>query len=90
MTIIEISLVSIAVWNFFAPDMLALSRDTKGQKDLMTVIDIFRLRVSASAINNKSVKESLIVFQQQFKEANRRKPARLQTDAGKDFLNKVQ
>ena len=54
----------------------------------MTVIDIFSKGAWAIPIKNKSGKEMLTGFQQLFKEAHPRKPARLQTDAGKEFLNK--
>ena len=63
--------------------MQALSRDNKGHKFIMTVIDIFSKRAWAIPIKNKSGKEMLAAFQQLFKDAHPRKPARLQTDAGK-------
>ena len=69
-------------------DMHALSRDNTGHNFIMTVIDIFSKRAWAIPIKNKSGKGMLAAFQQLFKEAHPRKPARLQTDAGKEFLNK--
>ena len=68
--------------------MQALSRENKGHKYIMTVIDIFSKRAWAIAIKTKSGKEMLSAFQQLFKDADPRKPARLQTDAGKEFLHK--
>ena len=55
---------------------------------MMTVIDIFSKRAWEIPIKNNSGKEMLTAFQQLFKDAHPRKPARLQTDAGKEFLNK--
>ena len=77
-----------AQWQADLADMQALSRDNKGHKFIMTVIDIFSKRALAIPIKNKSVKEMLTAFKQLFKEAHPRKPTRLQTDAGKEFLNK--
>ena len=54
----------------------------------MTEIEIFSKRAWAIPIKNKSGKEILISFQQLFNETHPRKPPRLQTDAGKEFLNK--
>ena len=62
--------------------MLSLSRDNKGPKFIMTVIDIFSKRAWAIPIKNKSEKEMLTAFQQLFKDAHPRKPARLQTEEG--------
>ena len=77
-----------AQWQADLADMQALSRDNKGHKFIMTVIDIFSKRAWAIPIKNKSGKELLAAFQHLFKEAHPRKPTRLQTDAGKEFLNK--
>ena len=67
--------------------MQALSRENKGHKYIMTVIDIFTKRAWTIPIKTKSGKEMLSAFQQLFKDAHPMKPARLQTDAGKEFLN---
>ena len=67
--------------------MEALSRDNKGHKFIRTVIDIFSKRAWAIPIMNNSGKEMLAALQQLCKEAHPRKPNRLQTDAGKLFLN---
>ena len=75
-------------WQADLADMQALSSENKGTNYIMTVIDIFSKRAWAIPIKNKSGKEMLTAFQQLFKEAHPRKPARLQTDAGKEFLNK--
>ena len=69
-------------------DMQPLSRDNKGHKFIMTVIDNFSKRAWAIPIKNKSGKEMLATFQQVFKEAHGRKHALVQTHAGNVFLNK--
>ena len=74
-----------AQWQGNLADMQDLSRDNKGHKFIMTVIDIFSKRAWAIPSKNKSAKEMLTAFQQLFKEAHPRKPARLQTDAGRNF-----
>ena len=53
------------------------------------MINIFSKRAWAIPMKNKSGKEMLTAFQHLFKDAHPRKPARLQTDAGKEFLNKA-
>ena len=70
-------------WHGELADMQALRTENKRHKYIMTVIDIFSKRAWAISINNKSGKEKLTAFQQLFKDAHPRKPARLQTDAGK-------
>ena len=54
----------------------------------MTVIDVFSKKAWAIPIKNKSGKEMLAAFQHLFKLTHPRKPERLQTDAGKEFMNK--
>ena len=51
----------------------------------MTVITILRKRAWAIPIKNNSAKEMLVAFHQLFKDAHPRKPAGLQTDAGRNF-----
>ena len=75
-------------WQADLADMQALSRDNKRHKFIMTVIDILCKRAWAIPIKNKTGKEMLTAFQQLFKDAHPTKPARLQTDSGKEFLNK--
>ena len=75
-------------WQADLADMQGLSRDNKGVKYIMTVIDVFSKKAWALPIMNKSAKEMLAAFQHLFKLAHPRKPERLQTDAGKEFLNK--
>ena len=77
-----------AQWQADLADMQALSRDNKGHKFIMTVIDIFSKLAWAIPIKIKSGKEMLTAFPQLFKDAHPRKTARLQTDAGKEFQNK--
>ena len=69
-------------------DMPALSRDNQGRKYLLTVIDV--CSKNAWAIPNKTIsaKEQQTAFERVLNLAHPRKPQRLQTDAGKEFLNK--
>ena len=62
--------------------------ENKGMKYIMTVIDICSNRAWAIPTKNKSGKERLTAIQRLFKEPHPRKPALLQTDTGKQFLNK--
>ena len=68
--------------------MQALISENDGMKYILTVIDVFSKKAWALPIKNKGEKEMLAAFQRLLKEANPRKPERLQTDAGKEFLNK--
>ena len=75
-------------WQQDLADIKALSRDNKGHKFIITVRDIFSKRAWAITIKTKSRKEMLTAFQQLFKATHHRKAARLQTDAGHEFLKK--
>jgi len=75
-------------WQADLADMQGLSRDNSGYKYIMTVIDVFSKKGWAIPIKNKSGKEMLSAFKNLFHLAHPRKPERLQTDAGKEFLNK--
>ena len=75
-------------WQADLADMQQLSRDNQGNKYLLTVIDVFSKKAWALPIKNKSGKEMLEAFKRLFHDAAPRKPERIQTDAGKEFLNK--
>ena len=77
-----------AQWQTDLADMQSVRRHNKGHKFIKTVMDILSKRSCAIPIKNKSGKEMLTAFQELFKDAHTTKPARLQTDAGKEFLNK--
>ena len=77
-----------AQWQADLADMQALSRKNGGHRYILTVIDVFSKKAWAIPVKSKSAKDILEAFKQLFREAAPRKPARLQTDAGKEFLNK--
>ena len=68
--------------------MQGLKRDNNGFNYIMTVIDVFSKKAWAIPVKSKSSKDMLVAFKELFQESNPRKPERIQTDAGKEFLNK--
>ena len=75
-------------WQADLADMQALSRDNGGIHYLLTVIDVFSKFAWAIPVKKKSAEEMVKGFEILFKKAHPRIPQRLQTDAGKEFLNK--
>ena len=75
-------------WQADLADMQGLKKENDGYNYLLTVIDIFSKKAWVIPIKNKSAKELFSAFKQLFAESHPRKPTRLQTDAGKEFLNK--
>ena len=69
--------------------MQALSRKNKGTKYIFTVIDVFFKYAWAIPVKNKGGLEIKNAFELLFQMSNPRKPDKLQTDAGKEFLNKA-
>ena len=74
-------------WQADLADMQGLSRQNAGVRYLLTVIDVFSKYAWVIPIKDKSGKEMLNAFKQLFAKAAPRKPKRLQTDKGKEFLN---
>ena len=68
--------------------MQALSRKNKGTKYILTVIDVFSKYAWAIPVKNKGGPEMKNAFEILFQMSNPRTPDKLQTDAGKEFLNK--
>ena len=68
--------------------MQALSRKNKGNKYILTVIDVFSKYAWAILVKTKGGPEIKNAFELLFQMSNPRKPDKLQTDAGKEFLNK--
>lgn len=66
-------------------EMQQFEKENKGFKYLLTVIDCFSKYAWAVPIKNKTADETIKAFEVIFKE---RKPAKLQTDKGKEFINK--
>jgi len=75
-------------WQADLADMQSLSKYNKGNKYLLTVIDIFSKYAWAIPIKNKGSKEMANAFKTLFDMSYPRQPLKLQTDAGKEFLNK--
>ena len=75
-------------WQADLADMQSLASSNSGYKYILTVIDIFSKYAWAIPVKSKSSKDMLVAFETLFKKAGPRRPERLQTDAGKEFLNK--
>jgi len=72
------------VWQADLVDMSKLSRANKGFKFLLTVIDVLSKKAWAIPLKNKSANSVLEAFKNIMSE---RKPDKIQTDKGKEFLN---
>ena len=75
-------------WQADLADMQALSRKNKGTNYILTVIDVFSKYAWAIPVKNKGGPEMKNAFEILFQMSNPRKPDKLHTDAGKEFLNK--
>ena len=75
-------------WQADLADMQSLKRDNNNFNYIMTVIDVFSKKAWAIPVKTKSSKDMLVAFKELFHESDPRKPERIQTDAGKEFLNK--
>jgi transposase InsO family protein len=73
-------------WQADLADMQLLSRYNKGNKYILTCIDVFSKYAWAIPVQSKSAVSMVAGFKELFKEAGQRKPKRLQTDQGKEFL----
>ena len=68
--------------------MQALSRKNKGTKYILTDIDVFSKYAWAIPVKNKGGPEMKNAFELLFQMSKSGKPDKLQTDAGKEFVNK--
>ena len=69
-------------------DMQALAIENQGYRYLLTVIDVFSKYAWVIPVKNKSAAVILQAFKDLLESsAKPRKPKRIQTDAGKEFLN---
>jgi len=75
-------------WQADLADMQGLKGQNDNYNYIMTVIDVFSKKAWAIPVKSKSSKDMLTAFKELFQESRPRKPDRLQTDAGKEFLNK--
>ena len=74
-------------WQADLADMQAIAKDNNGVHYILTVIDIFSKFAWAIPVKNKGSKEMLEAFKNLLVKSKPRKPKKLQTDAGKEFLN---
>lgn len=74
-------------WQADLADMQGLSRFNAGIRYLLTVIDVFSKFAWVIPTKDKSAKAMLDAFKRLFVESAPRKPERIQTDKGKEFLN---
>jgi transposase InsO family protein len=72
-------------WQADLVEMQEFSKENEGFKYLLTVIDCFSKFAWAIPIKDKSADKIIEAFNNIFKE---RKPLKLQTDKGKEFINK--
>ena len=75
-------------WQADLADMQGLTRQNSGYRYILTVIDVFSKFAWAIPVKEKSGTEMLRAFKKLFFDAAPRKPKRIQTDKGKEFLNK--
>ena len=73
------------IWSADLVDMKQFSRQNKGFKHLLTVIDLFSKFAWTIPLKTKTGKEMVESFSKLIKN---RKPNKLWTDAGKEFVNK--
>jgi hypothetical protein len=73
-------------WQADLNDMTKISEYNDGFKFILTVIDVFSKYAWAIPLKNKSSKSVVDAFKKILEDG--RKPKRLQTDAGNEFLNK--
>ena len=75
------------LWQADLADMQDLPRDNKGHRYILTVIDVFSKFAWAIPVKDKGSKSMLDAFKELFR-VRERVPNKLQTDMGKEFLNK--
>lgn len=75
-------------WQADLADMTSLSKHNDGFKYLLTVIDCFSKYAWAIPLKSKSSSALVLAFKTLLHKSNPRKPNRLQTDKGTEFLNK--
>ena len=74
-------------WQADLADMQGIASANDGFKYLLTVIDIFSKYAWVIPLKDKSGGKVLVGFQKLLEISHPRKPLKLQTDAGKEFLN---
>lgn len=74
------------IWSADLKDMQLLAKKNKNYKYILTVIDLFSKYAYAVPLKSKAGPELVNAFQHLFKTSERR-PRKLWTDSGKEFLN---
>lgn len=77
-----------AQWQADLADMQSIAKENDNAHYILTVIDVFSKYAWAVPVKNKGSAEMCRAFTDLLKIADPRKPGRLHTDAGKEFLNK--
>ena len=75
-------------WQMDLVDMQKLSRWNKGNKYLLTVIDVLSKYAWAVPIKSKRSQDMTRGLERIYKQASPRRPLRVQTDQGKEFYNR--
>ena len=75
-------------WQMDLVDMQKLSRWNKGNKYLLTVIDVLSKYAWPVPIKSKSTQEMIRGLTRIYQQASPRRPLRVQTDQGKEFYNR--
>ena len=75
-------------WQMDLEDMQKLSRWNKGNKYLLTEIDVLSKYAWAVPIKSKSSQEMIRGLERIYQQASPRRPLRVQTDQGKEFYNR--
>ena len=76
-------------WQADLADMQSISSENNGMNYILSVIDVFRKFAWPIAVKNKGEIAMLDGFKKLFALSDPPLPKRLQTDAGKEFLNKI-
>ena len=74
-------------WQADLAEVIPLSRINSGFRYLLTVVDCFSKFAWVIPVKKKDAKHMLEAFKELLKKAAPRKPERLQTDKGKEFVN---
>ena len=74
-------------WQADLADMQAIAKENNGVHYILTVIDVFSKFAWAIPVKNKGSKEMFEGFKTLLNKSKPRKPQKLQTDEGKEFLN---
>jgi hypothetical protein len=74
------------LWQLDLVDMLKISKVNKGYKFLLTCIDVFSKYAWVKPLKSNEGEAILTAFKEILKEE--RVPEKIQTDAGKEFINK--